>query len=1404
MNSNRFTQLIQKPLLVLLLLACTQIFAAGTVSFASGTATVVNVAGDVRAVSDKMRIDNGDIVVTGKDGEVHIIMDDRGLIAMRANSRLRFDDYVANGDEKDRADYTLLRGFMRSVTGWIGKVAPQNYRIRVANATVGIRGTDHEVGLIEKGVGAGAYSKVVEGETTLSNSVGELSVKAGRAAFVDFGKTTNPRLLDRIPPVFQPTANEAAIDAAKKKLASDLDEKLKQRREKIKRNGGTDANGNTRINESCIGGTTPIDELMEFVRAYESGSVATLQRRLDPSMLGYQRFLDGLIQDFNRQKQIRLFIKDTQVQCGSDLASVQFTWEKRYLDVGSFAPGFLTGRGITLLHRGSNTWRIAGFAGDNPFSSLAGTLGQLTFGPAFSLTSVSAIPTSVSVTVQVVDSDLAGLGSLTVQIVTTLGDAETVVLPETSPGRFMRNSLMLATGAVARGNGILEVANGVQLTLRYLDQNPGNNLPATMLTQVLRPTGSILFTPDTTPDPFSFTPVLNAPASAVTISNAVTIGGINAPSSITVVGGEYAIDAGPFTTGGGTVTNGQQVRVRTTASPIGGGGVAAMLNIGSVQGVFAVTTAVTGVTTNSTPNALAFNSISNAATSQFFTSSPAMISGINVASPISIIGGQYSINGGPFTSTAGSITNGQSVAVRLLSSSANLTTMSATLNVGGISGTFSVTTAALAGISTPAPFSYSPQTNVAQTTLIDSVPAAISGINVASPVTIVGGLYSINGGAFTAAAGSITNGQTLTVRVLSSAAFGATTAATVNVGGVAATFSVTTPLATNTMPSPFVFNSVSNAALNQLFTSNVVMISGINVASPVSIIGGSYAINGGPFTTAPGSITNGQRVAVQLLSPAANLTTSSATLNVGGVSGTFSVTTAPLAGVSTPAPFSYSPQINVAPSMLIDSSPATISGINVASPVTIVGGLYSINGGTFTAAVGSITNGQTLVVRVLSSAAASATTATTVNVGGVAATFSVTTAMATNSVPMPFIFNSISNAATSQPFTSNAATITGINVASPISIIGGSYSINGGPFTAALGSITNGQTVVVQLQSSATNATTTSATLNVGGISGTFSVTTAALAGISTPAPFSYSPQTNVAQTTLIDSVPAAISGINVASPVTIVGGLYSINGGAFTAAAGSITNGQTLTVRVLSSAAFGATTAATVNVGGVAATFSVTTARVNSTPNAFSFTPQIDVAPRAVVTSNTVAITGINTAAPVSIVGGTYSINGGAFTAAAGSITNNQTVTVQLTTSFTTDGTGRAAATLSVGGISATFNATTWDTTPNAFAFFNLVTTRTGSPPCVTATSQYTTAAVVITGLTVPTNVALNAAGANPGAQMSINGGAFTTASTPISNGQTVAVRVNTVGNNTGATPVTRAIVGIGGVSANVTQTCQ
>jgi hypothetical protein len=99
--------------------------------------------------------------------------------------------------------------------------------------------------------------------------------------------------------------------------------------------------------------------------------------------------------------------------------------------------------------------------------------------------------------------------------------------------------------------------------------------------------------------------------------------------------------------------------------------------------------------------------------------------------------------------------------------------------------------------------------------------------------------------------------------------------------------------------------------------------------------------------------------------------------------------------------------------------------------------------------------------------------------------------------------------------------------------------------------------------------------------------------------------------------------------------------------------------------------------------------AQFGSTPSAFSFTAQTGVALGASATSNTITVAGITTASAISIVGGTYSVNGGAYTATSGTVINGDTVTVKLTASgsYST----MTTAILSVGGINNTaFNVTT------------------------------------------------------------------------------------------------------------------
>ncbi len=126
-----------------------------------------------------------------------------------------------------------------------------------------------------------------------------------------------------------------------------------------------------------------------------------------------------------------------------------------------------------------------------------------------------------------------------------------------------------------------------------------------------------------------------------------------------------------------------------------------------------------------------------------------------------------------------------------------------------------------------------------------------------------------------------------------------------------------TASSSNTLVAPhgFSFTPQTNVALNSPITSNAIIVAGINAAPPISITGGEFSVDGGPYTSAPGNVANGQSVAVRLTSAATYGTLVSATLTIGGVSAAFNVTTASnaasVAGISlsaTSLTFSSQPQ----------------------------------------------------------------------------------------------------------------------------------------------------------------------------------------------------------------------------------------------------------------------------------------------------------------------------------------------------------------------------------------------------------------------------------------------------------------------------------------------------------------
>ncbi len=755
---------------------------------------------------------------------------------------------------------------------------------------------------------------------------------------------------------------------------------------------------------------------------------------------------------------------------------------------------------------------------------------------------------------------------------------------------------------------------------------------------------------------------------------------------------------------------------------------------------------------DTTPNSFSFPALDDVdVNAGEQTSSEITISGIDAETAISIVNGLYSKNGGEFTSANGTVQNGDRIRIRVTAPTMLGETTTATVTVGGVVANFEVSTSALD--TEPGAFSFAAVTNAALNTVFESPSVTITGINTGAAISITNGQYSINDGTPTSAAGTIQNGDTVKVIVTSSDMFSTQTLTTVTVGGVEASFSVTT-LAQDIEPDSFSFMATANVGLGALVASDTVTIQGLNDAAPISIVGGSYSIDGGDFASDAGTISSGQTLQLRATSSANFSTPVTATVTVGGFEASFTATT--LAADEAPSDFSFAPVTGAEISTQVTSASATIEGINTAVAVSVSGGEYSIDDGAFTADAGVINSGSTVKVRLTSSANYAEETSATLTVGSANQNFSVTT-RAEDTVPDAFNFAAVNEAARGAVVESATITVTGVDNSSAISIVGGEYSIGGEAFTADAGTVNLNDTVKVRLTASSDFSSAIMTTLTIGGTEATFTVTT--LAQDTTPDNFAFTAQNDVARSTAISSTAVAINGINDASPISVSGGEYAINGGAFTSADGQITNGQTVTLRVSSSSDFSTAATVTATIGGVASDFVVTTLARDVDPDPFAFNAQMDVAKNTVIASNAVTIAAINDAADISIAGGEYSIDGGAYTAVAGTVTLGQMVTVRLTSAdaFST----LAETTLTIGNQMAKFSVTTLaqDITPDTYSFMAV--------SGVAINTLTTSDTVTINGINDAADVVAAA-----DTEYSIDGGTFTSAAGQISNGQTLQVR--------------------------------
>lgn len=206
--------------------------------------------------------------------------------------------------------------------------------------------------------------------------------------------------------------------------------------------------------------------------------------------------------------------------------------------------------------------------------------------------------------------------------------------------------------------------------------------------------------------------------------------------------------------------------------------------------LYAVTVADLATPPDTEPDAFAFTDVTGVEPGGVVASNPITVAGIDVAVAISVENGTYSIGCATYTADDGEVTAGDEVCVRHTAAGAHEAATSTTLYVAGVSDTFTSTTRAADVV--PDAFAFTPQAGVARGSLRTSDAITVSGIDSGAAISVADGEYSVNEGAWTAAAGTVANGDDVRVRHTASAAYATAAGTVLTIGGVAATFTSTT------------------------------------------------------------------------------------------------------------------------------------------------------------------------------------------------------------------------------------------------------------------------------------------------------------------------------------------------------------------------------------------------------------------------------------------------------------------------------------------------------------------------------------------------------------------------------------------------------------------------------------
>jgi FecR protein len=180
---------------------------AGNVVFSRGMVEAQSM-GRTRLLGKGAQVCVGETIKTADSGTVQIRMLDTGFISVRPDTELKISAFQFDGKEDgtERTAFYLIQGAFRAVTGLIGHLNKENYKIETPTATIGIRGTDHEPmfiptplpGQAAPGI-PGTYDKVNSGGVYIRTAAGSVDVRPNEVGFAPIESKMAPVILREIP-----------------------------------------------------------------------------------------------------------------------------------------------------------------------------------------------------------------------------------------------------------------------------------------------------------------------------------------------------------------------------------------------------------------------------------------------------------------------------------------------------------------------------------------------------------------------------------------------------------------------------------------------------------------------------------------------------------------------------------------------------------------------------------------------------------------------------------------------------------------------------------------------------------------------------------------------------------------------------------------------------------------------------------------------------------------------------------------------------------------------------------------------------------------------------------------------------------------------------------------------------